>query len=795
MMWWSEGIRVEKKIFNIQSGLYGLSFDYSQLQLRKLGMLPEIRTEREAFVSGNTYVEALPDVRMEALLLQDNRTYKAEGSGDLYDCQLVESGTFFQRRWMVNLRFQGFDPDFDAMDSGLQIAAWHDRVIFTLRLKSTTGITGTGLAFRFLLPEGYIPDPQTVGMLRYTSSDGQILAFQYPEHVKTDTQGQSVVFFAQPAHWPTGRIENLEIVVYPTARGKVATSPAETGVAINAIQTYPRKKRLRAAFDSGCGWYHLALSDDINTMDQSKPETPPEERVDVVVENRTSVAQQVDFCFSHRNNIGGITGIQGIVCDQEGIPTGLPVQISKNWHGKPGRFNGQWYHGITTLLVPAKSTAKFVYRGITAFWRNVPAVSMAQLCLVGWGKNQLWLQSAIGSWGEHLTFEPDQTHGRGMVLDSRPLMVTGMRGTRWNWTHNVGGFDFLVYHDTNDIKRWPANVKTLIRRYGPNLAEVSLSFTTDDDKIEGLLSYMIYAVDDYVRGIYGFQFRVREDVSFSRLAFFQLGSDAYNYSAEKKLAWGNTDGLVKEWPASWGGNVYRTDAVPLTGHIPWVSMHEAEKLRPEEGAWANRGLVIRRWEAQVMGRQVDPWMAERGAHVTGNDTSQIDILPPAGTSRLKAGDYAWGVVEHLILPQYGKDYYGPNARLKTDLNNHQNTWWMVWREAVGNDLHIAAEGGEVVQSIPICIRCLSTEVDLFLRGGIGVMAVTFTGIQQNGHYMLREKQESGWYTMLDTNRDRAGWQVDFNAAEGTWEVTLTINLDKGTAATRGRRFKFIAREN
>ncbi len=45
--------------------------------------------------------------------------------------------------------------------------------------------------------------------------------------------------------------------------------------------------------------------------------------------------------------------------DPNGEPTGLPVQLSKNWHNRPegGEFAGQWFHGFSQVrLAPARAS-------------------------------------------------------------------------------------------------------------------------------------------------------------------------------------------------------------------------------------------------------------------------------------------------------------------------------------------------------------------------------------------------------------------------------------------------------
>jgi hypothetical protein len=87
---------------------------------------------------------------------------------------------------------------------------------------------------------------------------------------------------------------------------------------------------------------------------------------------------------------------------------------------------------------------------------------------------------------------------------------------------------------------------------------------------------------------------VKKATDFSRLVIFQIGADTYSYTGERKMAIGDASGLQKEWNTQWGGNSYQTEAMQCTGASPWASLHDAvSRLKPgEQGAWANRGIVI-----------------------------------------------------------------------------------------------------------------------------------------------------------------------------------------------------------
>jgi len=88
------------------------------------------------------------------------------------------------------------------------------------------------------------------------------------------------------------------------------------------------------------------------------------------------------------------TGVCPQICDGDGAPTGIPIQLSKNWHNKNIRNYGRFY-----CLLPAKANSVTTYRIriIYGFYGNLPAASHANLSLVGYDVHgSRWEQLAIG---------------------------------------------------------------------------------------------------------------------------------------------------------------------------------------------------------------------------------------------------------------------------------------------------------------------------------------------------------------------------------------------------------------
>ena len=485
-----------------------------------------------------------------------------------------------------------------------------------------------------------------------------------------------------------------------------------------------------------------------------------------------------------RGRLGqSITGMSAILRDAEGHPLGIPVQLSKNWHGRAGDnpYEGTWFHGLTQLRLPAESTVDVELTLVFAHWGGVPAASHAQLCLIGWGANQLWDESAMGSWGESLCYEPDQIQAGCSILDVRPLMVTSMGNDRaWGWTNNVGGGDFFRLFDGAGRRVPHGRMKTAYEKQGPCLTEVTYAGQVGEE-IEHAETVSLARTDDIVRGVYSVRMDVKQPVDFSRLVLFQIGADTYSYTGERKMAVGDATGLIREWNTQWGGDIYRTQALECTGTVPWVSLHEAvRRPRADKGAWANRGIVIREWRARLGGKDARPWVAERGAVVGGTATSTLDIVPPPDVSRLVAGDFVEATIEHLVLPQAAADYYGPNEPLRAALATMHDSWRLVHREAVGNARRVEVRKGRLVRLHPdVRVVAEDGRAEFTIIGGLGYVPITITGLPTH---------RGGGLTIDGMPCDQAVhgndfWQTDFDPETGTWSQTVTVPLSESADHT------------
>ena len=595
----------------------------------------------------------------------------------------------------------------------------------------------------------------------------------------------------QTWHWPDWRELALGLDSL-AARFQFAQPSSPLRVQANER---PADRSLPVHYDDARGWHRVSLDGIEPTVpagDEPARHNDAIERVRLLLANPTDHEQTARLLFAKngsgiRQRLGSpITGMSAILRHPDGQPTGIPVQLSKNWHTRPagGVYAGTWFHGFSQVRLPPHAQVELELALVYGHWGGVAAASHAQLCLIGWGSNQLWDQSALGAWGESICFEPDQVQAAAGILDVRPLMVRSMAGDQpWQWTHNVGGGDVFRLFDLAGIRVLPAAMRTAYERQGPCLTDVTYAGRLGDG-LEHAVTVSLARTDDLVRGTYHVRLDVRQPTDFSRFVIFQVGADTYSYTGERKLAVGDETGLIREWPTEWGGGHYRTAPHECTGRVPWLSLHEAVSRAGQEarargqsgapGAWANRGIVIRSWQARLGGRPARPWVREYGVNARGADTSTLDILPPPDVVRLVPGDYVEAIFEHLVMPQFAADYYGPNQALRAALESHADTWRLIHREAVGNDRRIDMASGKLLARYPaVKVQTVSDTAAFTLTGGLGYVPITFTGLSSPLDLALLCED-------LPVDQSVHGqdfWQTDFDPVTRSWSRTYNLPVN------------------
>ncbi len=742
-MWWKEGFphRVQGAPWErvILAGDHAFVLNTETLEVPHFGK------------PGEAGLDALPAGELELELRVDGKRYRAVRGGKLTRFsgpRLVESGRFFQRGDVTSLRFLSEEGTWLPVEARFETAAWTDRLALVLAAR----------------PQAPEVEWKLVDLeIRFTANGRTV------RHQTT---------------WPKMGPEwgSVGLVFHP---GTMKQAPEQSPLVVHAWSRGDGEKR-PVAYDRVLGWHRVDLDGIEPIVPEGRSPNDSLERVKLIVANPTGEEEVVRLNFAKgmhgfRQRIGSaITGISAVLRDKDGNPTGIPVQLSKNWHRhqEGGVHSGAWFHGLTQFRLPARSKAELELTLAYGHWGGVAAASHAQLSLVGWGNNQLWEESALGAWGESICYEPENGQASCLITDVRPLMVLGMKSKEpWTWTNNVGGGDAFRMFDPSGERVFPSAVRTTRMRQGPCLTEVEYAGWIGKG-IRYSVTPSLGRTDDLVRATYRLRMDVIEAVEFSRFVIFQVGADTYNMTAERKLAVGNVEGRVREWVAQWGGNEYKMEPQRMAGRMPWLSLHEGRPREgsKDEGIWADRGMVIRSWKARLGGKEAEPWFAERGLEQHHLKSSTLDLVPPPGVTRFQPGDFVEAVIEYLVLPQRADDYYGPNEALRRALAKDGGSWRMTRREAMGNDRKVVVHAGKLERIHPdVRVRAHQDRAQLTVEGGLGHVPVTFTGLSAYAGFVLAVDGQP-----IDQGvHGNDFWQCDYDSESCMWSQTFTLPLGPG----------------
>jgi hypothetical protein len=252
------------------------------------------------------------------------------------------------------------------------------------------------------------------------------------------------------------------------------------------------------------------------------------------------------------------------------------------------------------------------------------------------------------------------------------------------------GGDFLVYYDKAGSYQYSKQIKSVWEGgSGPCLSNVSFQGVSADGAIAQESGLSLGRTDRYSKAFHSVKVQVlRDHTDASRLAFYQLGSDGYNYNTFKGVVYGNATG-VEEYTAA---ALMASAAAPTRGYFAghqrrtcgnlaavagedgkyeykrgscWAWVPSGAETGETGGAMADRALIVREWRAVLGGQPV----ALPHLSLFKNSGTQValELSPPPGVTTLREGDFVDALVEVLIVPMSAAAYWGADADLEASL--------------------------------------------------------------------------------------------------------------------------------
>jgi hypothetical protein len=710
----------------IQTGFYSLRLECDTLQLTGYDAL-----------EGSDYLTALNEdvtvfspADLQLTLEKDGVEYRCvsgviQGEKAQY-VRLIESGQYVQRFDHLGLVFKAENGAELKMAGRFEVTAWPDHVVFNLDCSDVPGVQKAGITL--------------------TSPAGKV-------H-QAAVRGSQAVLMLQP---------QLDQDYEPLKASDYVRSA--TGL--------KKGPELNFEFDE----VEAGLKVDLKFSDDKS--SGGKERLDeflIEVKNFSTKAQTIPLIFNEPK-VMGITGTSMLLCEEkDGRPTGIPVQISKNWHtDEPAVHQGPWLRGYTMIPLRGKETKTFRLRVVTGYWGGVPAVSYAQLSVIGYGGNWKWDESALGSWGESMCYDPSQHLGGSFITDVRPAFVISKKGKSHDWTENAGGGDFLIYFDRDGVYHWGKRLKTAYHWTGPNLTEVFYSGITDDDKIR--FNYRVRSVRtaDYHRRFHAYRYEFLDEVSSpERLIFNQMAADHYNSAKFEKFYVGDRSGLEESYDRKSGSKGY-DEAIPFKDS--WLAIEDTAHSSGAIDAYANRGILS--LSAKLRGFTLPLSLYPYSAN--GRSVS-FDLAAKSVGQSYRRRDVVEGELEFIMPPKTAEVYWGGDSELKSRMASYKEPAWQAVSDEYQHNVQLALlmDQGKLINSYPIEIQADpgpgGVVADFTVkRGGIGHLPVILRGVPAGRALRVERQLDGKWVPLEAVDPDENNYYQAFLAPDGTLDCAFNIN--------------------
>jgi hypothetical protein len=190
--------------------------------------------------------------------------------------------------------------------------------------------------------------------------------------------------------------------------------------------------------------------------------------------------------------------------------------------------------------------------------------------------------------------------------------------------------------------------------------------------------------------------------------------------------------------------------------------------------------VIRSYRALFDGQTYNSPTISMPVHRVQKDgRCDLDLLlvPPEGVTELKPGDTVAMDLQWITLPRVADDYYGPNEAFRTHLAANPRSWKTVYREALGNDLHVTVDGGVATHTYPIIIRASQPKVTVDIQGGVGAVPIRFDGLETPSGYVFYQDVDGRLVPLDQSVHGNDFWQTVYDTGTNIYQMSFNLPLD------------------
>jgi hypothetical protein len=725
-------------IFGIETSQYGFALDLADFRRVRFGVIDNPVGYERALAHKAEKLKQLPIAQLLIELEIDGIIYRAhtckagkeKGVKHLQDVRMWESGRYVQHYDFLELDFRNASGEQPGCDADLDLVAWPNSLTFNLNISPVHTCK------------------HAILRLGLKSEAGTWSREEKVEELWQQDEKKSI---SMTCRVPVTSQVPSAIISVSTENGQRFPVHFDTTKHCYVASV----NRLKRNWPTGYT--------DIRHYDEFK-----------ITVDGSNTNDSVPFLLDMRAP-ANITGLCPILCLEDGQPTGIPIQLSKNWHYKP---MGSYL--MAYAMLPAEKPATYLLRVIYGFYGTLSSASHAQLSLIGYGGHGRWDQLAIGCWGETICFDMDMSLVDVTITDIRMLMTRkGIDGKKWSWTDAGWGGDWLNIRDDSQEKYFQNSLKAAYLSQGPCLTDVKYEgYYGKNQEVDFKARIQTLRTDDYSRTFQSLNYQFTRDVSAQRIWLFKLGRTSHYTTPQ--IAYGNSDGCIEnlDVPETLKKKQLFLNNVKLTGSAPWwVALPGAVHTSGRNWGTGYRALIIRDFQAHIGGKTFTHPTISTPVFSADPANLDIEILPPVGITDFSRGDRIALDLELITLPRKMDDYYGPNEAFRKHLADNPNSWKTTYREAKGNDLKVNVSGGRALQSYPLVVQVEKPEVTVTIQGGVGAVPIRFEGLESRTGYRLYQVV-NGERTLFDQSaHGNDYWQTDYDPTTKLYMITFNLSLD------------------
>jgi len=334
---WKSRISHHRRFSN-QTNDYALNIDFTDLSIQNLIITDATNTASLGFhaLNSSIFMNNYSGNIDYSILQNGTATYEKANnptSTGNKDSQMAEYGVWCNRRFLSgNLTNSApIEPYF----TGIEFTNWHNRFKITFHIQPTTTIVNGQLKLAVEIPAEYLNYFNSGALHAFGSNTNKGFVIKKGQHAESiSIAGTTVSVLTTAQNLVADESYEVSILFHAVKENLSSTYTTafdtESEITITANQTAPAVLDLsnKVSYSENEGLHIIDIPRywmgqyNCNLVDELQA-------IDVSLTNSEAEAKSVRLCFRQIPNIN-VTGFNSVICNANGDPAGLPLQVSKN---------------------------------------------------------------------------------------------------------------------------------------------------------------------------------------------------------------------------------------------------------------------------------------------------------------------------------------------------------------------------------------------------------------------------------------------------------------------------------